>query len=307
MIGIAMTTYNGERFLREQIDSILNQTYADFELIVCDDGSSDSTVDILNEYAQKDSRVHIFQNEKNLGVIKNFEKAIRICLKRGAEYIALSDQDDIWIDTYLEILINIHINNPDIFISYGSRYPFSDVIPNTQYTSENLDFHFSNIQRLDIALIRAGIFIGATMLIKKTFFDLALPINEEFGMHDIWFVTLSEALNKTKGTNRIITFYRRHNQNVTNGKSLKEKLFLLLKKKPLMNKYFLASAVLERVPNTLLNPNIIKELHVIKRYYKYKRFFLFRLTHFPFFIKRYKVFTYRINPVYACLKFLFWG
>ena len=85
MIGIAMTTYNGERFLREQIDSILNQTYTDFELIICDDVSSDSTVDILNEYAQKDSRIHIIQNEKNLGFLKNFEKAIRICLEGGAD------------------------------------------------------------------------------------------------------------------------------------------------------------------------------------------------------------------------------
>lgn len=80
MIDIAMTTYNGEKYLKEQIDSILNQTVSDFELIVCDDGSTDSTIDILNEYSKKDSRVHIFQNKNNLGVIKNFEKAIRICL-----------------------------------------------------------------------------------------------------------------------------------------------------------------------------------------------------------------------------------
>lgn len=72
MIGIAMTTYNGERFLREQIDSILNQTYTDFELIICDDVSSDSTVDILNKYAQKDSRIHIIQNEKKPRIPEKF-------------------------------------------------------------------------------------------------------------------------------------------------------------------------------------------------------------------------------------------
>lgn len=72
MIGIAMTTYNGERFLREQIDSILNQTYTDFELIIYDDVSSDSTVDILNEYAQKNSRVHIIQNEKKHRIPEKF-------------------------------------------------------------------------------------------------------------------------------------------------------------------------------------------------------------------------------------------
>ena len=104
MIGIAMTTYNGEKYLKEQIDSILNQTVSDFELIVCDDVSSDSTMDILNGYAAKDSRVHVFRNEENLGFLKNFEKAIRICLDRGAEYVALADQDDIWTENHLEVL-----------------------------------------------------------------------------------------------------------------------------------------------------------------------------------------------------------
>ena len=104
MIGIAMTTYNGEKYLKEQIDSILNQTVSDFELIVCDDVSSDSTMDILNDYAEKDDRVHVFRNEENLGFLKNFEKAIRICLDRGAEYVALADQDDIWAENHLEVL-----------------------------------------------------------------------------------------------------------------------------------------------------------------------------------------------------------
>lgn len=106
MTGIAMTTYNGEKYLKEQIDSILNQTVSDFELIVCDDVSSDSTMDILNDYAEKDDRVHVFRNEENLGFLKNFEKAIRICLDRGAEYVALSDQDDVWTENHLEVLLN---------------------------------------------------------------------------------------------------------------------------------------------------------------------------------------------------------
>lgn len=66
MIGIAMTTYNGEKYLKEQIDSILNQTVNDFELIVCDDVSSD-----FNDYAEKDDRVHVFRNEENLGFLKS--------------------------------------------------------------------------------------------------------------------------------------------------------------------------------------------------------------------------------------------
>lgn len=90
MISIAMTTYNGEKYLREQLDSILNQTFSDFELIICDDCSKDATVKILEEYSLKDKRVRYFVNEKNLGFKKNFEKAISLC---SGEYVAFSDQD----------------------------------------------------------------------------------------------------------------------------------------------------------------------------------------------------------------------
>lgn len=72
MISIAMATYNGEKYLREQLNSILNQTYSDFELIICDDCSKDSTVKILEEYAKKDNRVKYFLNEENLGFKKKF-------------------------------------------------------------------------------------------------------------------------------------------------------------------------------------------------------------------------------------------
>ena len=94
LISIAMTSYNGEKYIREQLDSILTQTYGNFELIICDDRSKDSTVEIIKDYCIKDSRIKLYVNEKNLGFKKNFEKAISLC---KGEYIALSDQDDIYV------------------------------------------------------------------------------------------------------------------------------------------------------------------------------------------------------------------
>lgn len=98
-----MATYNGEKYIREQIDSILTQSVQDFEIVVCDDCSSDSTVKILREYEKKDSRIKIFVNEKNLGFLKNFEKAVSLC---SGEKIAFSDQDDIWTKDHLDVLQN---------------------------------------------------------------------------------------------------------------------------------------------------------------------------------------------------------
>ena len=75
-VDILMATYNGEKYLRPQIESILDQTFKDFNLIICDDCSKDNTWKILEEYAQKDSRIKIIKNEKNLGYNKNFEKLL---------------------------------------------------------------------------------------------------------------------------------------------------------------------------------------------------------------------------------------
>ncbi len=92
LVSIALPTYNGEAFLSKQIDSLLSQNYNNLELIIVDDCSTDGTIEVLNQY-KPNAVVKIFQNERRLGVIKNFEKAISLC---AGEFISLSDQDDIW-------------------------------------------------------------------------------------------------------------------------------------------------------------------------------------------------------------------
>ena len=91
-IDILMATYNGEKYLKEQIDSILEQSYKDFRLLISDDCSTDSTRQILNEYVEKDSRVVVFLQNKNIGVLKNFEYLMQ---KVESECFMFADQDDI--------------------------------------------------------------------------------------------------------------------------------------------------------------------------------------------------------------------
>lgn len=98
-VSVVMITYNGEKYLREQMDSFLRQTYPFTELIVQDDCSTDSTCRIVEEYVHKDSRIHLFVNKQNLGWNKNFISAMK---RATCEYIALSDQDDIWYDNNIE-------------------------------------------------------------------------------------------------------------------------------------------------------------------------------------------------------------
>ena len=102
LVSVAMTTYNGERFLQQQLQSILDQRYKSIEIIISDDGSTDSTIDIIKLFQNTYSNIHLFKNEKANGIKKNFENALVHC---SGTYIALCDQDDYWMPDKIEKLI----------------------------------------------------------------------------------------------------------------------------------------------------------------------------------------------------------
>ena len=95
MISIILLTYNGSKFISKAVESVLSQSFSDFELLVIDDGSIDNTADIVQEFANKDSRMIYLKNEKNLGIQKSLNRGLK---EAKGEYIARIDDDDIWID-----------------------------------------------------------------------------------------------------------------------------------------------------------------------------------------------------------------
>ena len=99
LISIALCTYNGADFLDKQLDSIMNQSYTNIEVVIVDDYSSDNTLNILKEYQAKYDNISIYLNTSNIGVNNSFSKAIGLC---KGEYIAISDQDDIWFSNKIE-------------------------------------------------------------------------------------------------------------------------------------------------------------------------------------------------------------
>lgn len=98
-ISVVMATYNGEKYIREQLDSILSQTYPVYEIVIQDDGSTDSTMEILREYAACHGFIHVYQNDHNIGLFRNFKTAT---MRATGDFIALSDQDDVWYPQKLE-------------------------------------------------------------------------------------------------------------------------------------------------------------------------------------------------------------
>lgn len=206
--SIVMTTYNGEKYLKEQLDSILNQTYSDFELIVQDDGSSDKTDEIMFDYQKKDNRIHFFKNEKNLGYAKNFLNTLE---KTNGEYIFFADQDDIWKENKINDFDAVLSDNKkiDLLISQFKNFPIED--KNTfMYRNgfvEKLDF--------DTILLHCS-FPGMTMCLSSRIKDkLSNFLNSDVIAHD-WLISL---LAGNSGTafymNRIETLHRIHESNAS--------------------------------------------------------------------------------------------
>ncbi len=217
MISIAMATYNGEKYLREQLDSILAQTVQDFELVVCDDCSSDSTRKILQEYASKDDRIRIVFNQQNRGFVKNFEQAVSLC---KGEYIALSDQDDIWKDNHLEILLR---NLGSASASVGNAL-IMDAVGNINhdYLSDR-DCYFvdgNNSDRLFRILFYGNPFQGTSALYRRDLFLCAFPIPKNIDYHDAWFAAFACCMSGLNYTFDVVTNYRLHGKNASGSHNL---------------------------------------------------------------------------------------
>lgn len=205
LISIAMTTFNGEKYLREQLDSIYNQTYPNIEVVVCDDCSSDGTVEILKEY-QAHHGLKYLVNEKNLGYTKNFEKAISLC--RG-EYIALSDQDDRWLPEKLEVLLR-HIGDHSVIHSDARLINeqgevFSDSF--ARYAKKMTDPH----NEMEMCL--NGCVTGCTCMFKRDFRDEILPFPEDLYVHDKWIGIVAFRKGKLFYLDKPLIDYRIHSSN----------------------------------------------------------------------------------------------
>ena len=212
MISVAMATYNGSKYLKEQLDSILHQSYQDIEIIICDDCSTDNTWETLLSYS-KDPRIQCFRNEQNLGFKKNFEKAISLC---KGEYIALSDQDDIWENNHLETLLGIIESND---IACGDAVIIDSNGKQTGKTLSEADFFFNCPQNnLDLAyriFFNNSCFQGASMLIRSEFIKLAVPFPKDVLYHDTWFAGLASFNKGLIYTKEIVTKHRIHGNNVS--------------------------------------------------------------------------------------------
>lgn len=217
-VDILLATYNGEMYLKEQLDSILNQTYSDFRLLISDDMSTDGTCKILEEYAKKDKRIALFHQKENLGVASNFEFLLG---KVESEYYAFSDQDDIWNSNKLEkSLAKLKEDNADIVFS---DLEVVDNKKNTIFKSywELKEFKEKIVKYNSFEALYLNNYVtGCTMLAKSSTIKKCLPIpkNSKFVLHDYWIALITSQNGKVTYIEEATIKYRQHKNNKVGSK-----------------------------------------------------------------------------------------
>ena len=212
MISVCIATYNGEEFIKEQLDSILCQLGEHDEIILSDDGSTDRTVEIVNGYA--DPRITILHNQEH-GFVHNFENAIR---HAKGDYIFLSDQDDKWFPNKVERCVGLLQDY--LVVNHNS------VLTDKAGTPTGTDFfslHHSKGGFLQ-TIIRNS-YSGCCMAFRKELLKYALPFPKKIASHDIWLGLIAEKKGKSCFLAEPLLYYRRHGHNASST-SDKSKLSL---------------------------------------------------------------------------------
>jgi glycosyltransferase involved in cell wall biosynthesis len=244
--SVCMAAYNGARHIYEQINSILPQLDREAEIIVIDDSSTDDTVKVVEGIG--DGRIRLIRHDRNLGVVKTFERAIR---ESRGEIIFLADQDDVWCKNKVDLVRNVFLSQPEISLVISDAIKIDrqgTVTSNTVLYSKS--FHPGLVQNL----VRNS-YLGCTMAFRRSLLNYCLPFPGDTPMHDMWIGLVNQLVGRAEFIPEPLISYRRHGDNFTTGKhaSLGQMVvwrFALVKN--LLNLYLRRIAFRSRGPNGLL-------------------------------------------------------
>lgn len=212
MISVCMATYNGEKYIRQQLDSILYQLEPTDELIISDDGSTDDTLEIIDGY-KTDSRIKVLKGSFH-SPIYNFENAIR---HAAGDYIFMSDQDDVWLEGRVKDTLAMHTRGNDLVICKAQNIDADgNVIKESVFDDPDPVRHsiLWNLYR--------NPYLGCCMSFSKKVSETVLPFPPGIAMHDIWIGLVTQMLFRCKYYNeRPLVQYRRHGVNFTEKNTYK--------------------------------------------------------------------------------------
>lgn len=298
MIDIALAVYNGEKYLKDQLNSIFSQTYNDFKVIIGDNGSNDNSVKIIDEFIKKyPEKIEYFLNDKGKKSPKNnFFDIIKKC---KASYVMFCDQDDVWDSEKIERSIKFikekeeKNKNTPILVHTDLKVVNENlnIISDSMFISQKLD---KNAKTLNKLLIQNNI-TGCTMIVNRALLNYVCDIPDKAIMHDWYLGLMAASFGKIYFLDYKTVLYRQHNENNVGAKDIGKLSFIMKKamnikniKKSLNDTYDQAEAFLDEfydklktedrqlIKNyiSLKNSNKIKKIKIIIKNKFYKNSFL---------------------------------
>ena len=264
-IDILLATYNGEKYLREQLESILSQSYQNFHLLIRDDGSSDNTLSVINTFInQFPSKISLVEDSEHLGVHKCFSKLLSLS---KAPYVMFADQDDVWLKD--KVLMTFQKMN-ELEIQFGKNKPLlvhGDLIVVDKNLKEIAPSFWSYTKLkpregsyLNRLIVQNEV-TGCTLMMNHSLRDKVYPIPSESIMHDWWIALVATAFGYIGVVQEPLILYRQHDKNALGAIEFKpiKKLGAIFKNHSNVEKRtnLQAKYLLKRYDNMLSQKNLI--------------------------------------------------
>lgn len=223
VVSVALCTHNGERFIEDQLLSILAQSQPPIEIVLSDDASTDATVELarntvksyLDGHPDCITRLRVTENPEALGVVRNFEQAILAC---GSELVALSDQDDVWAVDKLERAAAVFAGRPNLLLLHTDARLIDeagDALPGSLLAalevSEQVQHEIHNGLAFEL-LMRRNLVTGATVIIRRRLAEIAVPFPASW-VHDEWLALLAATMGEIDLVPEPLIDYRQHGAN----------------------------------------------------------------------------------------------
>lgn len=227
-VAILLATYNGEKYIEQQLLSIINQTYTNLHIYISDDASIDNTVTIVKKYADLyPNKISLNINKNNIGYIANFNLLLSLCQEN---YIAFSDQDDIWEPNKIEIELNTLLRQESLYKDkcIMVHSDLSCINENNQEIYQSFFkhklYHFSNKKSIGAIIGYCGV-MGNTMLFNKKLKDLVGELPKDIDFHDYFIAIINECFGKRVTIKKPLVKYRMHANNYSANSNRKKETF----------------------------------------------------------------------------------
>ncbi|MGX6979955.1 glycosyltransferase [Vagococcus elongatus] len=213
-VEILMATYNGEKYLSAQIESILKQTHTNWTLIVRDDGSNDNSINLLRQFSEKDNRIRIVNDKKgNMGQCLNFRELISYV--SADSYVMFADQDDVWFEDKIEVsldyLMTFENKQNEKILLYTNYFNYQDSTGQKSIAYENT-MEFRNVPE---NIIVQNWLMGCTMLLTPAMVSIGKDIPIEADNHDNWYAIIASLCGHIVYYHTPTMLHRVHSNNVT--------------------------------------------------------------------------------------------